>query len=115
MLVSSSRIEYEPLRSIGFASLSGAYAGVGMPFANPVKILKVTNLTDAALLVSFDGVTDMDVVPAMGAYVYDYSTNKTDAAGLLEQPTGKRLYVKEELTAATVGTCYVTVIYASQV
>ena len=52
--VSSVRVRYEILRSLGFAAISGVYAGVGTPFANGVRILKVTNLTDANLLISFD-------------------------------------------------------------
>src|SRR5574337_251097 len=103
ILVSSVRVRYEPLRSLGFASISGSYAGVGTPFANPIRLLKVTNLTDAALLVSFDGVVDNDIVAANGFYLYDYSTNKADQAGFLEQPLGTRLYVKQESSAATMG------------
>ncbi len=112
---SSIRVRYEPLRSLGFAGISAVYAGVGLPFANPVRILKVTNLTDANILVSLNGVDDHDVVPAYGFFLYDYASNKGSAAGLLEQPQGDRIYVKSEGAVPTLGNLYVTIIYASQV
>jgi hypothetical protein len=114
-LASSVRVRYEPLRSLGFASISAIYASVGLPFSNPVRILKVTNLTDATMLVSLNGVDDHDIVPANGFFLYDYASNKANAAGLLEQPQGDRMYVKAESTLPTSGNIYVTVVYASQV
>ena len=110
MISSAQKIAYEPLRSLGHASISGTYAGVGTPFANPVRMLKVNNATDANLTISFDGVTDMDFIFANSAYVFDYATNAVDPVGQLEQPLGKRLYVKG---SPSTGSVYVTVIYAS--
>lgn len=109
------RVAYEDLRSIAFGSISAVYAGVGAPFANPVRILKVTNLTDANLLVSFNGIDDKDVVAANGFYLYDYASDRSETAGTLEQPVGERLYVKSETDDPTEGSIYVTIIYASQV
>jgi len=114
-LVSSVRVRYEPLRSLGFAGISAAYAGVGLPFENPVRILKVTNFTDSNILVSLNGIDDHDVVAANGFFLYDYASNKAAAAGLLEQPLGDRIYVKAEGDVPTEGNLYVTIVYASQV
>lgn len=113
--VSSVRVRYEPLRSLGFAGISGTYAPVGLKFDNPVRILKVSNLTNANLKVSFDAVTDMDIAAANGYYLYDFGTNKSDAGGQFEQPAGNVFYVKSETGNPTSGTFYVTVIYASAI
>lgn len=113
-LVSSVRVRFETLRSLSFGGISAVYAGVGLPFSNPIRILKVTNLTNENLLVSFNGIDDMDVVAANGFFLYDYGTNKSDAAGLLEQPVGDRVYVKSEDADPTLGSVYVTIIYAAQ-
>lgn len=110
-LLSAIRIRYEALRSLNFSGISGTYATVGASFANPVRLLKVTNLTDATLLVSFDGITDVDVVPANGFYLYDYGSNKSDQAGAAEQSIGDRIYVKSETDDPTMGNVYATVIY----
>jgi len=114
-LVSSVRVRYEPLRSIAFGGISGSYVGVGLPFSNPVRILKVTNLTDEDILVSLNGIDDHDIVAANGFFLYDYASNKSNAAGLLEQPQGDRIYVKAESDLPAIGNLYVTVVYASQV
>lgn len=115
-LVSSIRVRYEPLRSVGFSTITNAYTSVGLPFANPVRILKVTNLTDKNILVSLNGLDDHDVVSANGFFLYDYASNKANAAGLLEQPQGDRIYIKSETNVVpTMGNLYVTVVYASQV
>lgn len=116
-LASSIRVRYEPLRSLLFSSISGTYAGVGLPFSNPVRILKVTNLTDVNILVSLNGIDDHDIVPANGFFLYDYCSNKAAAGGLLEQPQGDRIYVKAagSNSSPTIGSLYVTIVYASQV
>jgi len=114
-LVSSVRVRYEPLRSVAFGAITNSYASVGLPFENPVRILKVTNLTNQAVLVSLNGIDDHDIVAANGFFLYDYSSNRADAAGLLEQPQGDRIYVRTPSTLPTIGSLYVTVVYASQV
>ena len=114
-LVSSVRVRYEPLRSIGFGAVTSSYQAVGLPFANPVRILKVTNLTNQSMLISLNGIDDHDIVAGNGFFLYDYSSNKSSAAGLLEQPQGDRIYVKAATTLPTNGNIYVTVVYASQI
>src|SRR5277367_1282019 len=105
-LVSSVRVRYEPLRSIGFGAITSSYQAVGLPFANPVRILKVTNLSNQSMLISLNGIDDHDVVAGNGFFLYDYGTNKADAAGLLEQPQGDRIYIKAPSTLPTTGTIY---------
>ncbi len=114
-LVSSVRVRYEPLRSAAFGDITGSYESVGLPFSNPVRILKVTNLTDEPILVSLNGIDDHDIVAANGFFLYDYASNRADAAGLLEQPQGDRIYIKAQDNLPSLGNLYVTVVYASQV
>ena len=109
----SIRVRYEALRSLAFGGISGAYAGVGTSFDNPVRMLKVSNLTDANLIISFDGVIDRDIIPANTVEVLDYGSNKAMPGGQLDQSIGERVYVKQAGGAPTSGSVYVTVIYAS--
>lgn len=113
MAATSQRIRFENLRSLGYASINGTYAGVGSSFANPVRMLKITNISDADLYISFDGVNDKDVVPAHSGQVYDYSSNREEPVGQLAQSVGERVYVKVVSTLPTIGGVFVTVIYAS--
>ena len=107
------RVSYENLRSIAFGSLSTNYTIVGTAFAHPVRLLKVTNTTDADVLISFDGISDKDILPGTSAYVYDYESNKTSLGGAFEQPTGQAVYAKYTGSAPSKGSVYVTVIYGS--
>ncbi len=113
-LVSSARAEFETLRSKAFGAIGAAYTIVGTPISNPVRLLKVTNTTNSNLLVSYNGVDDQDIVPTGGFFLYDLCSNKSDAAGYLELPVGRSIYVKFETVKPTVGSVYVTVLYASQ-
>lgn len=114
-VASSARVRYEPLRSMSSIDVSADYQGVGLPFANPVRILKVTNLTNENILVSLNGIDDHDIVAANGFFLYDYCTNRSSSGGLLEQPQGDRIYVKAENSLPSIGNLYVTIVYASQV
>jgi hypothetical protein len=113
-VISSLRATFEDLRSLAFGGISGTYAAVGTPFDNPVRMLDITNLTDANLLVSFDGVSDKIVLGAQSGKIFDFSSNKSNQAGLMELPP-KRVYVKQESGAASSGTFYVSAVYASDV
>lgn len=115
MLASSILVRFEPLRSVAFGGISGAYAGVGSPFANPVRLICIDNFTDVNIFVSFNGVDNHTVVAANGFKLLDYSSNKGEKGGLLEQSQGTRVYVKAETSNPSLGNVYVTVIYASQV
>lgn len=106
------KIRYEELRSLAHAGISGAYAPVGAAFLHPVRTLKITNTTDADMIISFDGVTDMDILPARTSEIWDYGSNRGLFGSSLDQSQGERVYVKE-VSAPSSGLIYVTVLYAS--
>lgn len=113
MGVLGQRIRYEALRSLGNASIGASYTIVGTAFANPVRMLKIDNGTDANLIISFNGSTDHTFIPANSGMVLDYASNSELPIGKLDQAIGDAVYVKQESAAATSGTLYVTVVYAS--
>jgi hypothetical protein len=114
-LTSSVRVRYDIMQSINSLDITNDFQSVGLPFANPVRILKVTNLTNENMLISLNGIDNHDIVPANSFFLYDYASNKANAAGLLEQPQGDRIYVAAESTLPSIGNVYVTSVYASQV
>jgi hypothetical protein len=116
-LPNSVRVRYDDLRSLtwGAAPVPTAYVGVGPTFTHAPRMIKFCNFTNVNLLVSFDGITRKDVIPANTHIVYDYGSNKADQGGFLEASVGDRVYVAAEAGVWPVaGTFYVTVIYASQ-
>lgn len=114
-VVCSARVRFEPLRTLAFGGISPAYAGIGTPFANPIRMISITNDTDAPIFISFNGVDDQDYLAAHMAKVYDYSSNKSDQAGFLEHSAGERVYARQSAGAPTTGLVAVTAIYASSV
>lgn len=102
----------EPLRSLAFGSVGASYTALGNPLEDPIINYKISNFTDANIIVSFDGVTDHDVVAANGFVLYDVQANhgKGLALALTE---GAQVYVKRESGAPTTGNVYLTVFYAA--
>lgn len=111
----SIKIAYEPLRSLPFGTVTTSYIPIGGSFANPARLINVTNLTDSNILISFDGITDHTIVAAGSFFLYDYCSNKSDSGGIFEQPERTQIYAKAESSLPTTGKLYVTVIYASNV
>lgn len=102
-------IRADAIRSLAFGSISGTYAAIGTEFTHPMRIVKLTNLTDATVTFSYDGVVDHEVVPAGGFTLYDFCTNQAQTSGaFLAQ--GTIMYVKSS-GAPTSGSVYVSAYY----
>ena len=108
LYASAIRVGFEELRSLAFGAISGVYAGIGTAFSHPIRILKVTNTTDADITLSDDGITDKDIVPASSFVLYDFTSNNANASGFYFAE-GDRIYAKG---APGSGSVYVTTIYA---
>lgn len=106
----SIRMKFEPLRSLSFASVSGAYMGVGPALSHPASQIFVENLTDATIFFSFDGITNHFVLPANGFFLSDIGSNQARDLGFFLS-SGERLYAKQEDTAPTSGNIYFSVVY----
>ncbi len=108
----AKRAKFEELRSIAFGSISGAYTAIGSALDNPARLIKITNTTDADMLISINGIDDHDIIPAFGFALYDLASNRTNLSGSLDFQIGEIFYVKE-VSAPTEGSVYLTVIYAA--
>ena len=107
----SSRLAYEPIRSIAASTFTGSYQALGTPLAYPSYILKIVNNGSVDVLISTDGVNDHDIVPTGSFVLYDESKG-----GILNQlpalQKGSQIYVK---AAAGTGTVYLVTQYIIQV
>jgi hypothetical protein len=101
----------ETIRSLAFGAIGAGYTAVGTPFANPSRIVKFHNFTNANLLISFDGVNDHDAIFASSSQVMDLTTNHTSQAGEAFFRVGTTIYVKEETGAPTGGNFYVVTYF----
>lgn len=107
------RVLPETLRSLGFASISGAYTGIGSSLSNPAHIILLQNLTDTVCFFSWDGINDHMVLPSNGYIIVDITSNKTVTGGAFMIGAGTRFYVKQGSIAPTSGAVYVSVFYGA--
>jgi len=112
MYLNAQRMKWEDLRSIGFADISGTYAGIGTALENPSRLIKFVNTTDVDVILSTNGVDDMDIVPAGGFVLYDVMSNRSNSGGILVLDQGTRVYVTG---SPTKGTVYFVSIYAASI
>jgi hypothetical protein len=110
---SAQIVRFEPLRSLAFGSISGTYTAIGTPFVHASRVIVIDNTTDADLLISFDGIHDQVLSIAHSGKILDFCSNRTEPVGILEVPVNTTVYVKQAVGAPTLGTVYITVMYAS--
>ncbi len=102
----------EPLRSLAFDDLSTSFAALGDPFANPVRIMHLQNLTDVTIIYSFDGTTDHGAVAAGSFILLDVTANKTlDQGEFIAVGTTISVALISGDTAPTEGDVYLSVFY----
>lgn len=103
----------ETVRSIAFGSVGAAYMGIGGAITKPIRILWLQNLTDAAIMVSWDGVNDHMPFAVNGFLTLDITANKTREDGFFIAE-GQRLYAKWLGAAGTVGSVYLSTLFGEE-
>jgi len=110
------RAVFEPLRTLAFGSIGGAFTPVGTPIAFPARMAIIQNLTNAQLTFTFDllnAPSGQFVLPAGGQIIIDFTANHNISMQFyLAQ--GSQLYVEESSAAPTSGSVYFSVIYGAQ-
>lgn len=99
-----------PLSTYNTASISGTYAALNASgFASPIRVMKIYNAGSAAVTISYDGVTDHDIIPAGYTFQISLQANHADnsayGSGTLVGRQGQIIYGKG--TAGT-GNLYIS-------
>jgi hypothetical protein len=102
----TNRVTWEPLRSIDSATFTGSYLPIGNPLQNQAVICKLVNNSSSLVVISIDGVTDIDVAPANSFWLYDEDTSGSPSHESI--PIGTQFFVKG---AAGVGSVYLAIQY----
>jgi len=108
-----ARAFFEPLRSLAFGGISGAYATVGGPLLHQVRAFCITNDTEGDMIFSLDNtVTEGHMFVAAGSYkLYDVQANmNTQFDDKYVLAKGEQFYVKQS-TAPVSGAVYIEVLY----
>jgi hypothetical protein len=111
--VLSTRMAWDTLRFLAEADISGTYAFVGTFFSDPVRILTITNDTNALLTFTDDptGAVDKFVIPAYTARIWDMSTNQAAPAKAIFLPQNTIISVKGTPSAGT--GVYIEILYGA--
>lgn len=100
----TTRIEWEVLRVLDSATLTGGYDAIGTQLEYPAYKIKMVNLSDVTVTVSKDGADDIDVCPTLGFWLYDEMVTQAHE-GI---PAGTQFFVKG---VAGSGNIYLVVQY----
>jgi hypothetical protein len=107
------QILYEPLRSINAATFVGTYLPLGGPLLHPASIVKLVNNSTSTVTVSTDGVTAVDVAPAMSFFLYDETSNTpVGSVDGVFAPQNTQYYVSG---AVGTGLVYLVIQYVAEV
>lgn len=109
--MASSRAQFSAIRTLSFGSISGTYADVGSPLAEPSVAFRITNNTDGDLIFSLDGGDTDHLFVASGSFVlYDVRSNKAPVnQDNFAFKVGTQFAVKE-VSSPTTGSIYVEVL-----
>lgn len=70
------RLKAEALRSRDSATFTGSYQTLGVVFAHPIRVFKITNNSTVDITVSYDGgTTDNEYVPTGSFILIDITAN----------------------------------------
>lgn len=86
----TTRINWEPLRSVDSSTFTGNFMPVGTPLEFPSFILKMINLSTSLVLISVDGVNAVDLAPPNSFWLYDEAKTQLEE----RYPAGTQFYVK---------------------
>ena len=107
----SSRVFFEPIKTLAFGGISAAYAAVGAATTHEVRIFKISNNTEGDMYFTTNSSQDEMFVPKGTFVLYDLQANnyeKTDPKFVLE--VGTQFYCKQ-ITAPVSGSVYIECIY----
>ena len=106
----ASRVFFEPIRTIGFAAISGAYASVGVPTTREIRAFCISNNTAGDMYITTDTSEDQMFIPSGSFRLYDLQANIGPVDDKYVLPVGTQFSVKQ-ITAPTSGDLYIELIY----
>jgi len=107
----SSKVQFEAVKTLGFAAISAAYAAVGAATTHEVRLVCLTNNTEGDMYFTTNTAQDEIFVAAGSFKLFDLQVNnyeKTDPKFVLE--VGTQFYVKQ-IEAPISGSVYIECIY----
>jgi hypothetical protein len=113
MSILGIRVAAEPLRSLGFAEITGDFAAIGDPFVFESRLVMIQNFTDELLLFSLNGIDEHFPLGAGSQIILDLCSDKTDQAGAWVMPAGQIIWTFAPIDNPTLGEVYVSTFYGA--
>jgi hypothetical protein len=110
-------VRFDTLRSKAFGTITNSYTTLGSALDRNWRVFKITNNTDADMLISADGTNDNFFVPAGSYTLDDLATNALNVqdSDWFVMQIGTQFYIKYSSGAPTSGSVYIEAIYSSGV
>lgn len=110
----TNRVAWEILRTRDSSTMvsSSTYYSVGGPLLFPSYKLKLVNNSNVLVIVSIDGINDIDVAPANSFWLYDETQASISTASCPAIPMGTQVLVKS--ASAGTGLIYLVSQYLIQ-
>jgi hypothetical protein len=108
-----ARANLEPLRSLGFASISASYAAVGSGAAHPTRLICFTNNTEGDMIFSRDATLSAgELFVGKGSFkLFDVQSNlNVNKEDRFVFDQGTQWYVKQS-EAPVSGAVYIEMLY----
>lgn len=107
----NSRVSFDTIRELGFASIGANYALVGTPFDDEVCMLAIINTTDQDLYLSDDGINNKIYLPTQTARIYDFASNKSNTTERTKVISdGSAFFVKHSGVAPLSGSIFIETV-----
>jgi hypothetical protein len=106
-----TRVQFNPIGTVVFGSITGSYTAFGAPMPGHARIIRIANDTNEDVLISADGTIDNLRVAANSFILFDFSTNRIQDDGLFVAK-GDQFYVKYVLAPSS-GAVWIEVITAT--
>ena len=104
--------KFEEIREIAFGSIGAGYTAVGAKTTDYTRLFTITNETNEAVYVSFNGIVDHLRLVSGETKMFNLTANKVRDDGLF-LPKGTLFYVKDGGSAPISGLVAIEVMYAS--
>lgn len=98
-----------PLTTFDASTLTSDYQSLnGDGFSSPIRLLKMINNSNVDFFISYDGLTDQDILPAGSAFVLDLQSNhETNSAYGMGTYSGRKGQIVYGKGTAGTGTLYI--------
>ena len=105
-----AKAKFDAIRSLGFASITGAYANLGTALTKMCRAFILVNDTDGDLMISLDGgITDHLYLPAGSFQLFDVGSNAQQEDDKFVLPVGTQFAV-QQVTVPTVKAVYLSIL-----